>query len=733
MSKKRIAELAKLLKTYKDAYYNDTPLVSDAAYDALEDELRELDPEHDLLKSVGAPVRGGKSKSVQAWEKAQHAIPMLSLNKAVNEDEFRDWVRRCDEEARKGKLAAIAKDLFVTEKLDGISIAVTYDKGVLADALTRGDGQVGERILSNVERMKGVPKKLAKPVSVTARGEIFLKLSDCKKHFPGAANARNQAAGTSKRFDGEGCEHLSVLFYDLDGEEHPSEVKKFARLEQLGLGVPFFEAADVDGALAVYNDYNATRRAKLDYEIDGLVMRANDVHVQHMLGELGGRPRAAVAFKFPSQAKVTKLLEIVWQVGSTGRITPVAVVEGVHLAGVFVQRVTLHTAGNVTELGLAIGDEVLVSRRNDVIPYIEEVVARSGGKAVKLPSKCPTCKTAVEVVGEYIACRNTACAGLVEGRIKSWLKVQDVLDWGEVLISQLVAAELVAEPSDLYKLKAEQIAKLERQGMTIATKVLDNLRAKLPISLPTFLAALGIENFGLETAKRIVAAGLDSLEKLQAASAEDIAAIPQVGAVKGKAVADGLKARKSEITRLAAVGVVPVTRATGGPLMGKTFCFTGALSRPRKEFEQLVEERGGTLLSGVTKDLQYLVMADPNSGSSKAQKAKQYGTQCLDEAGFLALIDSAGSAAPTAEAPTKTAKPEPKTKAAKTTKAPTEAPVVAAKTAKAPAAKAKAAPAKAAPAKAAPAKAAPAKAAPAKAPAKAVSTKAKAAPKAAKK
>ncbi|MCW5803723.1 MAG: NAD-dependent DNA ligase LigA [Deltaproteobacteria bacterium] len=588
----------------------------------------------------------------------------------MNEDEYRDWVRRCGEEAAKGKLKAIAKDLFVTEKLDGISIAVTYDKGVLSDALTRGDGQVGERILSNVRRMKGVPGKLAKPVSITARGEIFLRLSDAKKHFPGAANPRNQAAGTSKRFDGEGCEHLSVLFYDLDGEDHPTEVKKLARLRQLGLGVPFHAAGDADAVLGIYDDYNATRRAKLDYEIDGLVVRANDVHVQHMLGELGGRPRAAVAYKFPSQAKVTELLDIVWQVGSTGRITPVAVVEGVHIAGVFVQRVTLHTAGNVTELGLGIGDEVLVSRRNDVIPYIEEVVARRGGKAIALPKKCPTCRTGIEVVGEYLACRNVACAGLVEGRIKSWLKVQDVLDWGEVLVAQLVAAELVTEPSDLYKLKAEQIAKLERQGMTIATKVLDNLRAKLPISLPTFLAALGIENFGLETAKRLVAAGLDSLDKLQAASAETIAAIPQVGAVKGKAVADGLAARKAEIARLAAVGVVPVTRATGGPLTGKTFCFTGALSRPRKDFEQLVEERGGTLLSGVTKDLHYLVMADPGSGSSKAQKARQYGTQCLDEAGFQALIDAADAAPPTktpAKTPTKTpAKPAPKPPTKKT-------------------------------------------------------------------
>ena len=211
----RIAELAKLLRKYKDAYYNGTPLVSDAAYDALEDELRELDPNHPVVASVGAPAQ-----KQTAGEKARHAIPMGSLNKAVDEDEFRQWADRCNELGKKQKLKEITGDLFVTEKLDGLSLAVTYDKGKLVDAITRGDGQVGERILSNARRMKGVPAQLKGKQSVTVRGEIILKLSDMKKAFPDAANPRNQASGTSKRLDGAGCEHLTVMFYDLDGIDH---------------------------------------------------------------------------------------------------------------------------------------------------------------------------------------------------------------------------------------------------------------------------------------------------------------------------------------------------------------------------------------------------------------------------------------------------------------------------------------------------------------------------------
>jgi len=629
----RVNELVALLKKYKDAYYNDAPLVSDAAYDALEDELRELAPDHELFATVGAPA-----SAVTAWEKANHAIPMGSLNKAVNEDEFRQWAARCDELGKKDKLKAITKDLFVTEKLDGLSLAVTYDKGKLADAITRGDGQVGERILSNAKRMKGVPAKLKKSVSVTVRGEIILKLSDMKKAFPGAANPRNQASGTSKRFDGQGCEHLTVMFYDLDGEEVATETAKFELLEELGLIVPFGKSTDLDGAQKIHDDYSKTRRAKLDYEIDGLVVRAHDVRVQHMLGELGNRPRAAIAYKFASQAKVTKLIDILWETGSSGRVTPVAIVEPVQLAGAMVQRASLHNAGNVAELGIGIGDEVLISRRNDVIPYVEEVV-KSAGKAAKAPTSCGTCKSKLEKAGEYLSCRNYAeCQALIEGRIENWIDALGVLEWGDKLINQLVEAELVREPADLYKLKPAQIAGLERRGMVIAEKVLGNLKAQLPLSLPKFLAALGIENLGLQTAKAI-AGKFDTLEKVQAAKEAELAATPGVGPAKGKAAFEGLASRKAEIKRLLAVGVVPVAKAAGGPLAGKTFCFTGALGRPRKELEQMVESRGGTLLSGVTKDLNFLVMADPNSGSSKAEKAKKYGTQCLNEEQFMAMVE----------------------------------------------------------------------------------------------
>ena len=641
----RIAELGALLKQYKDAYYNGQPLVSDAAYDQLEDELRALDPGHAVLASIGAPVPA-KAKpraagaQVSEWEKAQHKIPMGSLNKAVDEGEFQAWVNRCEEHAARDKLPGVQGDLFVTEKLDGISLEVIYEQGVLTEAITRGDGQIGERITVNVARMKGALPRLKEPLNVSVRGEIILKLSDMKRSFPNASNARNMASGTAKRFDGNGCEHLTVLFYDLEGEDAVDEVHKFERLKQLGFETPNLYHTDASGVVRLYREYAASKRAALDYEIDGLVIRCNPVRTQALLGELAERPRAAVALKFASQTKVTRLKRIVWDTGDSGRVTPIAEFELVWIGGAHLERASLHNISNVKALGISEGDEILVSRRNDVIPQVEEVVVKHGPPVV-IPTTCGVCQSKLVSEGEFISCRNTDCRAIVEGRLKNWVEAQDVHDFGAHIIGELVRAKLAREPSDLYKLRVEDVARLEHMGEISATKILNNLRAKLPLSLPLFLASLGIEHFALLTAKLIVGHGLDTLDKVRQATEAQIAAIPGLGPSKARVVVEGMKARSAEIDRLLAVGVVPVAPSHGGPLAGLSFCFTGALSRPRKELEALVEKHGGNLLSGVTKDLKYLIMSDPNSGSSKAEKAKKYGTKCLDEAAFFKLVDDA--------------------------------------------------------------------------------------------
>lgn len=628
----RIAELAERVERYRAAYYKGHPEISDAAFDAIEDELRDLDPTHPVLARVGS------AELVSEWQKARHEIPMGSLNKAVSEDELKAWLARCDELLEKDGEGPIDADLFVAEKLDGISIEVIYRDGKMVDAITRGDGDFGERITSNVARMKGVPARIKDKHSMSVRGEIIVRISDLKKHFPGVTSPRNMAAGASKRLDGSGAEHCTVLFYDVaDHLNFPTEIEKFAFLRKLGFATPRTEHGDIDHVLAVYQRYIADVRASLDYEIDGLVVYANSLHAQAQLGEVNHRPRGAVALKFASPAKVSTVLEIRWDTGPSGRVVPLAVVAPVELAGAIVQRASLHNAANVRALGIGVGDEVLVSRRNDVIPYVEEVVEKRGPASTP-PINCNVCDSVLSIEGEYLVCRNNSCRAIVEGRIENWIGAIGALEWGEKLVAQLVAADLVKEPVDLYKLTVKNIASLDRRGEKSATKCLDQLKARLPLTLPVFIAALGMDSFALQTAKLLVAAGFNTIEKMLAASEDQLAGISGLGPLKAASIVRGLKARKDEIDRLLAAGIVPVTPEEGGVLAGTSFCFTGSSTLSRPELMRLVESKGGRALAAVTKELQFLVIADQASTSSKAVKARKLGTKLITEEELMALI-----------------------------------------------------------------------------------------------
>lgn len=636
----RVEELARRVEKYRASYYAGTPEISDAAFDALEDELRALSPAHPVLAKVGSGAL------VTEWDKARHEIPMGSLNKATSEEELRVWLARCDELLAKDGLPSVAGDLFVAEKLDGISIEVTYRNGKMAEAITRGDGFLGERISPNVARMKGVPARIPDKKPMSFRGEIILRLSDMKKHFPADhTSPRNTAAGTAKRFDGSGAEHLTVLFYDVaDHVDMPTERQKFDWLRSLGFATPRTAHGSIDDVLALYKRYEKDLRASLDYEIDGLVVYVDSLSAQTVLGDVNRRPRGAVAFKFSSPAKVSKVLQIRWDTGPSGRVTPVAIVEPVELAGATVQRASLHNAGLVRALGIGVGDEVLVSRRNDVIPYVEEVV-ESAGNPAKTPETCSTCGAPLSAEGEYLMCRNAACTAIVEGRILSWVEAIGALEWGDKLIAQLVEAKKVLEPRDLYTITWQDIAGLERRGEKSAKKCIEQIRSRLPLTLPVFLAGLGIESFAIQTARLLVTAGYTTLDKLLAATAEELAAIPGLGAIKAGSIVRGLASRRDEIQRLLDAGVVPVPPEAAGPLAGLSFCFTGSATRPRGELTAEVESRGGRVLGSVTKELNYLVIADVNSTSSKAEKARKLGTKLINEDQMLALIAEKEAAA----------------------------------------------------------------------------------------
>jgi DNA ligase (NAD+) len=357
----RIKELETKIFKARDDYYNDTPTVSDKIYDAWVDELRLLDPTNKAVTAIGSPVAPSE------WKKAKHQIPMGSLDKVNTPAELSEWVENTYPD---GKLC-------VTEKLDGISIEVIYENGSLVQAITRGDGDVGEDITVNVVKMGGVKSHLGDKFTGSLRGEIIMYKSTHKQWFPEKANPRNAASGVSKRLDGVGVEKLNILFYQALGDvEFGAEQAQFVWLVNQGLDTPnWWVMKTADQVNDHWRDYQDTKRDKLDYDIDGLVVRVDNLEKQAALGEKDLRPKGAIAFKFDNEARETTLLNVEWQVGNSGRITPVAILEPVVLCGAEIERASLHNVKWLEELDLYIGCKVLVSRRNDVIPYVEEKIA----------------------------------------------------------------------------------------------------------------------------------------------------------------------------------------------------------------------------------------------------------------------------------------------------------------------------------------------------------------------
>jgi len=632
MSKERIQELADYILRAKYTYYNIKlpdglkPLtLTDKVYDAYEAELRSLDPSHSVLKIVGAP------QTQSEWKKAKHQIPMGSLDKVNAPDELKNWASDKEEDKR--------NQWFVTQKLDGLSIELIYDEGRLVQAITRGDGETGEDVTVNVEKMGGVEKKLDVNFTGSLRGEIILTKSKHQKYFPDKANPRNAASGTCKRLDGIGVEHLDIMFYQALGDvDFETEVEQFEWLKERGCYIPdYWTFTNIDDVNKKWRTYQDVNRDKLDYDIDGLVVRINDMAKQLSLGDKDMRPKGAIAFKFDNETAVSTIRDIIWQVGNSGRITPVAVVDPVKLVGATVTRASIYNMSYIEELQLDIGASVLVARANDVIPRIEELVTGTG-KVAKAPTSCPACNGKTEMVGENLTCTNTAgCPAQIVGRIKNWISELNILEWGDTLIERLVETKKVATVADLYKLTVDDLANIERMGEKSAKKCHELLWKDSEVPLEVFLGALSIPMIGQSTIKLIINSGCDSLEKFGQLKAEHFEMVPGLGPVKAKSLADGLVKNQQLILDILDAGV-KIKAKVVGTLTGKSVCFTGAMKNKRPVLEKMAADAGADVKSSVGKGLTYLVIADPNSTSSKAASARKLGTTLISEEDFLALV-----------------------------------------------------------------------------------------------
>jgi DNA ligase (NAD+) len=643
---KRIAALEHLIKRYQQSYYNGEAEVSDAEFDRLWDELKVLDPDNPLLKKIGEDNTDG-------FPKVKHLIPMGSQDKAANPEEFRTWAVKTP-----------CSSYMVQYKLDGASLELQYRNGTLTEAVTRGDGTVGDNIIPNALRMKGVFSRLNISFTGGIRGEVVMTREVWRQKYRDKANCRNAANGIMRRKDGAGCEDLSLIAYDAaaDGDDSyfSNEVEKIAWLEGRGFTVTecreFYRAEEV----IAYREEVSKNRAKLPYDIDGLVVKDR---VTDMADLRRARPEHQIAFKFELEEAVTVLRAVEWS-ESGATYTPIGIVDPVRLAGTTVQRANLNNPDMIRALGLKLGSVVTVVKRGEIIPKIESLAtpeqaarlleklraAPAAGEHeeqdIEFPGTCGSCGAALEDGGTRLFCPNPDCPKRLHHRLEKWIGILDIRELGEKLLRQLFDSGRVRHIGDLYTLGAEELADYERMGELSAAKVLRHIRDPRQLSLAAFIAGFDFEGVAELIMERVVQAGFDTLDKLRAATVEELAAVYGLGEITARTICEGLAETAGEMDRVLAAGIIsiaPPAAAETQPLRGKSFCFTGELdTMKRSQAEEKVRALGGSAKPSVVKDLSCLVTNDPESGSAKNAKARSLGIPIIDEEQFLALLKDAG-------------------------------------------------------------------------------------------
>jgi DNA ligase (NAD+) len=583
---------------------------------------------------------------MDGFPKARHLIPMGSQEKAANPEEFRSWA------------AGIPPPYVVQYKLDGASLELQYEKGVLKRAVTRGDGTIGDDITRNARRMAGVVPELDTPFSGGIRGEVVMAHEIWREKYRDKANCRNAANGLMRRKDGLGCEDLALITYDAsasgDDGFFKNEMEKIVWLKDRGFSVT--ETGEFETACEVidYRVQVADMRKSLSMDIDGLVVKDKATDMADLRRT---RPERQIAFKFDLEVAVSVLREVEWS-ESGATYTPIGIVDPVRLAGTTVQRANLNNPGMIRALGLKIGSPVLVVKRGEIIPKIEGLASPEpeDGKAappdteggtpelrdIVFPQKCGTCGADLEDGGTRLFCPNADCPKRLLHRIEKWVSVLDIRELGEKLIRQLFDRNRVRHIPDLYTLTAEELAEYDRMGELSAAKVTRYIRTPRRISLAAFVAGFDFEGVGETIMEKVAASGLNTLEKLRSASVEDLAGVYGLGEITARTIAGGLEETAAEMDGVLSgevITIAPPPEEDTQPLRGYSFCFTGELaSMKRGEAEERIKALGGTVKSSVVKDLSFLVTNDPESGSGKNAKARNLGVPILSEEDFLALL-----------------------------------------------------------------------------------------------
>lgn len=661
-----VAEHARLvaeIRRHDVLYYqSDAPEISDGEYDALFRQLQDLEARQPSLITADSPTQRVAGAPVSELLSLEHSRPMLSLANTYSREEISDWFDSVSDFFA-GKVEGLC--FSIEPKLDGVAVELIYERGRLVRAITRGDGKRGDDVSHTVATIRSLPLILVcddPPELLEVRGEVIMthasfaavnRARDAADE-PRFINPRNLASGTLKLLDPAVAARrsLSFLAYGLGAVSAPVADSHSGALRQLAdWGLPTALELAARGDLAEVMDHHDDllgRRGALPFDVDGSVIKVDDFALQERLGERSRSPRWAIAYKFPAAQGRSVVVEIVVQVGRTGAVTPKAVIEPLSVGGVTIEHVTLHNKDEIERLGVKVGDTVLVERAGDVIPKIVAVVKDGGGPLWFMPERCPACDSEIlddpdEVV---VRCGNSACPAVLRRRIQHFVarRALDIDGMGEKLVDQLVAEGLVGGLSDLFDLDRGKLLALPRMGEVSVTNLLAAVERGKTRSFERVLFGLGIRHVGEHVAE-VVAQRWPSLQELRGVTAQEFEDVAEIGPTVAASLSAWLldADEQAQLDRMVSLGLKPVPPAKtggGGVLSGRTFLFTGSLVElSRKEATELVKGHGGKLLSGVSKNLDVLVVGE--KPGSKLKKAEALGIEVLTEEQFLALVRGA--------------------------------------------------------------------------------------------
>ena len=658
--KKRIERLRAEIRKHDYLYYvRSRPKISDRQYDKLFAELKALEQANPQFITSDSPTQRVSGRPLAVFTAVTHAVAMLSIDNTYNQDELRQFDQRVAK-----ALGGTDYDYVVELKIDGLAISLRYEKGLLVTAATRGDGRVGDDVTANVRTIKAVPLVLLGdkiPDVLEVRGEVYMPTEAfaglnrlrVEADEPLFANPRNAAAGSLKLLDARitAARNLSFFAYSTGQISEPladTHYETLQRFKELGIPVnpDIKRAADIDQVIDICLNWTE-KRTKLDYQIDGMVIKVDRFAQQGVLGATGRAPRWCISYKFPAEQAETIVESIDVQVGKSGILTPVANLQPVRLAGTTVKRASLHNFDELNRLNVRCGDTVIIEKAGEIIPQVMEVVktGKHRAKPFKIPTKCPNCGGQVkkDEDGVYIRCVNPDCQGQLKERLKyfSGRGQMDIENLGIALIEQLVETGLVKNFADLYKLRKADLVNLERMAEKSAANVIEAIGQSKTQPLWRLIAALGIRHIGGQSA-RLLAEHFGCLEAIRAADRETLENIDEIGPKMAESVYEYFRDRRnrSVVDELLAEGVKLIQTRTrrSGKLAGKTIVATGTLENfSRQQAQEAISRAGGKAASSVSKKTDF-VLAGTNPGS-KVEKAEKLGVEVINEKQFLEMIE----------------------------------------------------------------------------------------------